>query len=252
MSTPAGWYPDPNDPSRMLWWDGVRWVVPPAPTPPAEPFPQSAPGAWPGTASGAAPAWPGSAAPMPGGSAWPTPAPPVVPAVAASPPHPEVATETPWIWLVVLLPVLSTLSVFLVDWRGYIDTVMQWSMYGGGRGALPPAFSSGTVSMTLLGLGGTLAAGLVVLFAWLDWRELRSRGIPRPFHWAFAFLALVVTNGVYVIGRAVVLRRETGKGLTSLWVWIGVTVLSWIVAGIFTVQIMNDVMEMISQYTSSR
>lgn len=233
MSTPAGWYFDPNDPSRMLWWDGVQWVVPPAPAPPAAPQPASA-------------AWQGSAAAATGGtSAWPAAAPPVMSTTPANPQHPDVATETPWIWLVILLPVLSTLSVFLVDWRGYLDTVTQWSMYDGTAGALPPAFSSGTVSMTLLGLGGTLAAGLVVLFAWLDWRELRSRGIPRPFHWAFAFLTLVITNGVYVIGRVVVLRRETGKGLASLWVWIGVTVVSWIVVGIFTVQLMNDVMEIV-------
>jgi len=26
MSTPAGWYPDPSDPSNLRWWDGGRWT----------------------------------------------------------------------------------------------------------------------------------------------------------------------------------------------------------------------------------
>lgn len=26
MSAPAGWYPDPNDPSRDRYWDGERWT----------------------------------------------------------------------------------------------------------------------------------------------------------------------------------------------------------------------------------
>lgn len=26
MNAPAGWYPDPNDPSQLLWWDGTKWT----------------------------------------------------------------------------------------------------------------------------------------------------------------------------------------------------------------------------------
>ena len=31
MSSPAGWYPDPSDPSGLRWWDGQAWgpVAPP-------------------------------------------------------------------------------------------------------------------------------------------------------------------------------------------------------------------------------
>lgn len=25
MTTPAGWRPDPDDPRRLRWWDGMRW-----------------------------------------------------------------------------------------------------------------------------------------------------------------------------------------------------------------------------------
>ena len=35
MSAPAGWYPDPSDPTRQRWWDGARWAAPAAPVAPA-------------------------------------------------------------------------------------------------------------------------------------------------------------------------------------------------------------------------
>ena len=36
IKPPAGWYPDPNDPSAKRWWDGTSWgpaAPPPQPTP---------------------------------------------------------------------------------------------------------------------------------------------------------------------------------------------------------------------------
>lgn len=36
---PPGWYPAPD--GRTLWWDGTRWVVPPAPSPPTQPYAQA-------------------------------------------------------------------------------------------------------------------------------------------------------------------------------------------------------------------
>jgi hypothetical protein len=106
--------------------------------------------------------------------------------------------------------------------------------------------------MTLASLGlsalGYLVAGIGILFAWLDWRELKRRGIQKPFHWAWAFLALVVTNGVYVIGRGVILRRQTGKGLGPVWVWIAVTVLSLIVGVVYASMIMGQVFDLILEH----
>lgn len=29
QAAPAGWYPDPNDPARNLYWDGAQWTTPP-------------------------------------------------------------------------------------------------------------------------------------------------------------------------------------------------------------------------------
>lgn len=27
MNTPAGWYPDPSDPSAQRYWDGSQWTA---------------------------------------------------------------------------------------------------------------------------------------------------------------------------------------------------------------------------------
>jgi hypothetical protein len=50
MSTPAGWYPDPESPSQQRYWDGTRWtehraplVSAPAPAPAAPVPPAAAP-----------------------------------------------------------------------------------------------------------------------------------------------------------------------------------------------------------------
>ena len=35
--TPAGWYPDPQNPGQQRYWDGTAWAAPTAPPPPAAP-----------------------------------------------------------------------------------------------------------------------------------------------------------------------------------------------------------------------
>ena len=44
ISAPAGWYPDPNDPSVLRYWDGVAWAArtQPIPSPPPAPAPGAA------------------------------------------------------------------------------------------------------------------------------------------------------------------------------------------------------------------
>ena len=104
-----------------------------------------------------------------------------------------------------------------------------------------------TIASLALSVLGYLVVGVGILFAWLDWRQLKRRGIQKPFHWAWAFLALVITNGVYVIGRGVILRRQTGKGLGPVWVWIAVTLLSLIVGVVYAGIILSDVFDLISR-----
>jgi hypothetical protein len=137
-------------------------------------------------------------------------------------------TGTVWIWLIVLLPLLGLVSIFTIDWKGYIDSIIPTSLSGsptsGYSGMVGLYTSPGYLISVLLSWA---SYGATVVFAALDVRELKKRGVPQPFHWAFAFL----TSIVYVIGRSVVVKRRTGGGLGPLWAYIIVYALG-IVAGI--------------------
>ncbi len=43
MSAPAGWFPDPSDPSKQRWWDGTNWIGPARSLPPAQVSPPGLP-----------------------------------------------------------------------------------------------------------------------------------------------------------------------------------------------------------------
>src|SRR5690606_30673853 len=78
---------------------------------------------------------------------------------------------------------------------------------------------------------GFLCYGAGVVFAYLDWRELARRGVPRPFHWAFQF----IPYWVYPIGRAVVVSRRTGgTGMAVLWATIASIVLLFVFSIVLT------------------
>jgi hypothetical protein len=194
---PAGWYPDPEDPARMRWWDGWAWT----------------------------------AAQEPAGRI-------------------DVPTGTVWIWLNILLPLVSLPLLFLMDTRGLMEASFTSALVGDSR-AMTSAYASFFGATMLLTLVSLLIGAAGVLFAWLDWRELRRRGIPRPFAWPWAFFVFVISNGVYVIGRSVVLWRRTGRGLGPLWGWIAVTVVALVVGSLYTVLVMNQMLELMSAYLPS-
>ncbi|SBS69831.1 DUF2510 domain-containing protein [uncultured Microbacterium sp.] len=243
---PAGWYPDPTDPSRVRWWDGSYWgqqaapagaAAPPVDAAPTVPAPaEQAP-------TYATPA-PSYATPTPSAAPavtpWPTAAPPVA---RSGPSAPGVATDTIWIYLAIIAGTLPMFTIFLMDWDGYIDVMVEMS--GRPSSAAASAMMTWVGGILLITLLSYAFLGLSVLFAWFDWRELRKRGIDKPFHWAFAFFALVVTIGVYVIGRTVVVKRETGKGLTPLWVWIAATVLGFVVISVWSITFTQQLLERI-------
>lgn len=228
-NVPAGWYPDPTDASWQRWWDGIGWTEHAVPAASASPQPQ--------------------APVQPGAPAYAQTAYPQAPAAPTAPLRTDIQTNTVWIWLVVLLPLVTLPTIFLFDWRGYLESSLDMSSLGSANPMGPP------VGMTLATLGlsalGYVVAGIGILFAWLDWRELKRRGIQKPFHWAWAFLALVVTNGVYVIGRGVILRRQTGKGLGPVWAWIAVTALSLIVGIVYASMIMGAAFELILEQANN-
>jgi len=207
MSAPAGWYPDPAGAPGQRWWDGVQWTahrqgaVPPAATP---------------TYAPAAPYAPFG----------------MLPKVA-------VETNTVWVWLAVVASAVPFLPPFFIDWNGYVDAIT--------RSASGPAYASTLIQWQLHALAVSLvswaAMALFIVFAWLDWRELRRRGVPGPFHWAWSFFALLGAGAaVYMIGRTVVLRRRTvSGGWAPLWVWIGVTVVGYIITFVWVFSAVGSV-----------
>jgi hypothetical protein len=174
--TPAGWYPDPADPARGRYWNGIAWTD--LYHTPGQLFPAGAePKAPPGTDG-----------------------------------------NTVWIWLVVLLPVLPTVLALFVPWGSMYDFdptnyySMMSAMYGP---FLSPLYWASMATSYLV-------YGLVVFFAYRDVKELNRRGVPKPFHWAFAFLGGIV----YAVGRSIVVARRTGKGYAPIWAEAGVLVVS--------------------------
>jgi hypothetical protein len=168
----AGWYTDPTGQAGVRWWDGGRWTAYTAPTPAGRPGP----------------------------------------VVTGRPPlAPETPVYTPFIWVIVLLPLVSYVSVLL--WR----PEFRFTRLDGVRTIDPLSiYTPAYIAVQLLSL---VLYGLTVLFAALDHRALVRAGVVRPFHWAWAFL-----NGlVYVIGRSVIVRQVARpRGLLPIWITIAV------------------------------
>ncbi|MCM6762261.1 DUF2510 domain-containing protein [Rathayibacter sp. ZW T2_19] len=153
---------------------------------------------------------------------------------APQPRDPGIVSSTPWIWVVVLLPLLSALSILLLPPDLVVESAMS-SAYG-------PSSSMGVSTAYLLGLGAVQVIGFLiyaaeVVFAFLDWRQLKRAGIQRPFHWAWAFLAAPY---VYVIGRSVVVKRVTGGGLLPLWILLGVIAVSFVVGIVWAGALLSE------------
>jgi len=146
-----------------------------------------------------------------------------------------VKTDTVWVWLIILTPLLELGSLFLIDFTGYIEASIAEPESI--RTILSLYTSPGFV---ILLLGSFVIYGLTVVFAVLDVRELRARGVVNPFHWAFAFIGQLV----YVIGRSVVVKTRTGQGLGPLWGMIGAIALSFVVALIWTVVLTVQIAEL--------
>ena len=122
--------------------------------------------------------------------------------------------NTVWVWLILVLPLLSSVRLLFIDW----DSMFQLSDPTGMssfRTLSSPGFLFGA-------LGGAILYGLCVWFAYLDWRALSRRLVPEPFPWAWAFLYTIV----YVIGRSVVVRRRTGRGAAPMWAAIATIALT--------------------------
>jgi hypothetical protein len=220
--TPPGWYADPSGAAPLRWWDGTQWTAHVSqPTAPADPAAAAA-------SVAAAPAAPVQYAP-----AGPAPRPHLDPATPVG---------TVWIWLVVLLPLLSIALVPFIhpDFTFALDTTSS-------QPVLPNYFDlvGGPVYFVLIGVGW-LSYAATVVFSWLDHRELTRRGVVRPFHWAWSFLSSLV----YVIGRTVIVRQVADRrGAAPLWAAIGVIAVSFIVTTVWSIWLINDVFTQIGRVT---
>lgn len=147
---------------------------------------------------------------------------------------------TIWIWLIVAIPIVQTIPLFFIDWSGLITSSLADPT---GLGVYSMIFSPAYIALTVVGWVGT---GLMIWFAYLDWRDLQRRGVPQPFHWAWIFLTFVVSYAVYTIGRSIVVSKRTGRGLAPMWATIatfvgGIVVAVWLTV-VLTQQIVDAVL----------
>lgn len=198
-STPPGWYPDPAGSPQQRWWDGVQWTA--QLTGPTVPVPQ----------------------------------PQYAPAASLRAPD-GTNPSTVWIWLVVATHAAQGLIVipFLIQISGAFPQFFAYSLEHSGSAdsmngpavfqELMPIFSGVFGASLFYTVLGWVTLALSIVFSYLDWRELERRGLPKPFHWAYAFFAFTGAGIlVYVIGRSVVARRRTGTGVAPMWVTIAIT-----------------------------
>lgn len=138
--------------------------------------------------------------------------------------QPAISSSTnvnPWpIWVVVLLPLVVLLPMLTVDFAAYFRAVLAASELSD---RVPVPIPPG-IWVTQLVSWAVYPAGVVL--SYFDWRTLKQRGIVRPFHWAWAFLSIV-----YLIGRAVVLRRRVGRGSSPFWIYLAVSLIAGVVQG---------------------
>ena len=172
------------------------------------------------------------------------------PVAAAAPVRPALAADRPiysvWIWLVVLLPLLSYISFLFyrpdfsyLSSTDYLNDPMAFQAH-----YMAEVFSPAYVVILLT---GWLSYGLMVVFAWRDVVWLRKQGVVRPFHWAWTFL----NSWVYIIGRSVIVYGVARpRGRAPIWVLIAVAVVGFTVSIVWTVSIMGGMLSHVPDYSS--
>jgi hypothetical protein len=149
-------------------------------------------------------------------------------------------TNTVWIWLIIVLPLLPLLGLLTIPWGSLFDFA---SYSATDPSQLLAAELALFLSPGYLGaiIGGWAVYALNALFAFRDWRFLQNAGVPKPFHFAWVFLS----STVYTIGRAVVVKRRTGHGSAVLWASIGAIVLMFVITIVMALQMFAAVFSQI-------
>ncbi len=152
-------------------------------------------------------------------------------------------------WILVLLPVLSFVPLLFFPWQSYIESLFQATASTTSTSdilAAEFAIFSSPAYVAMMALSFVTYAATVVL-AYFDYRVLTARGLPKPFHWALTFIP---SYGylVYVIGRSVVVKSRTDRGLGPLWVTIGVFVLGVLIGFAVFIQMMAVMTDVLGSY----
>jgi len=218
-SIPPGWYDEGTGSGLMRWWSGAGWTE-------------------------------HVAVPVAGPASGPAVAPTAGPVAMAAPVRPALPADRPvysvWIWLVVLLPLLSYISLLFyrpdfsyLSSSDYLDDPLAFQSH-----YLASLF---TPAYVVILLTGWLVYGLMVVFAWRDVVWLRTQGVVRPFHWAWTFL----NSWVYIIGRSVIVYGVARpRGRAPIWVLVAVAVVGFAVSIIWTVSMMGDMMSHLPDFSS--
>ncbi|QWT22716.1 DUF2510 domain-containing protein [Subtercola sp. PAMC28395] len=166
----------------------------------------------------------------------------------ASAPVSQIGPATPvynaFIWLMVLVPLIDTVALALLNFGSLMTDSMRASLYNPGASRYSSTsmmYTPGYIAVQLLGFA---IYAIIVVLAYLDWKRLGTLGFPRRFHWAWGFLSVV-----YVIGRSVVVRQQTGRGLAVIWVYIGVFVIQLLVVGLQVASAIGSMNQIIQQYS---
>jgi hypothetical protein len=143
----------------------------------------------------------------------------------------------PFIWIIALLPLIGLLTLPL----SFADFEQQLSTpYSTDPTSVDPFGGMSTtalVAQAVAGVIGWVVYGAGIVLASFDRKWLLARGYAQPFHWAFAFLGLVAP--VYAIGRSIVVRRQSGRGIAPMWVAFGIVALSFVITIVVIVYVVD-------------
>lgn len=157
----------------------------------------------------------------------------------------------PAIWLLALLPLLTAVTVWMIrfDASALADYLRATEHSSPGDGAPVPVLNPFTLygpAYPAVMLVGLLLQATLIVLAYRDRQHLSDLGVPRPFHWAWAFLGSLV----YVIGRSVVVRRLAApRGYAPMWAAIAVTAVGLASSTAWAVVLMGTLTAQVPQFT---
>ncbi|OJV78930.1 MAG: hypothetical protein BGO37_00810 [Cellulomonas sp. 73-92] len=139
------------------------------------------------------------------------------------------------IWLLALLPILSTATIWLMhvdvsSLTAYIRANEQLQASGGTPTTFYNPYSMFGPGYTVAVLLGLLLQATLIVLAYRDRQYLGRLGVQRPFHWAWAFLGAIV----YVVGRSVVVHKVAApRGYAPMWAAIATYAVALVSGGIW-------------------